>query len=105
MQKCGNLVGFEKKVLKNEHLFARTGFDTAGLPASQPAENEPIQIFFFIRPWSFNFSRAKKVSTPHRKDKEAALLNEVQFLLTLQHIGIPRAYGIYDMKLKGRRAP
>ena len=45
-----------------------------------------------------------KVSTPHCKHKEAALLNEVQFLLTLQHIGIPRVYGIYDMKLKGRRA-
>jgi hypothetical protein len=36
--------------------------------------------------------------------KRTKLLNEVQFLLALSHDGIPHAYGIYDMKLKGERA-
>jgi serine/threonine protein kinase len=38
----------------------------------------------------------------HEKES-AALLNEVHFLMTLSHVGIPRAYGIYDMNLKGNR--
>jgi serine/threonine protein kinase len=33
--------------------------------------------------------------------QRALLLNEVQFLLTLSHVGIPQTFGIYDMKLKG----
>jgi serine/threonine protein kinase len=36
-------------------------------------------------------------------NERTLLLNEVQFLLTLNHVGIPQAYGIYDMKLKGER--
>jgi serine/threonine protein kinase len=39
----------------------------------------------------------------HDDTRRTALLNEVQFLLTLDHVGIPRAYGVYDMKLKGER--
>ena len=31
-------------ILANEHLLAKFGFDTAGLPASQAAENEPRQV-------------------------------------------------------------
>jgi serine/threonine protein kinase len=36
-------------------------------------------------------------------NKRALLLNEVQFLLELNHDGIPRAFGLYDMNLKGNR--
>jgi serine/threonine protein kinase len=38
-----------------------------------------------------------------QESRRAALLNEVQFLINLHHVGIPRAYGIYDMNLKGNR--
>jgi serine/threonine protein kinase len=36
-------------------------------------------------------------------DKKAQLLNEAQFLLKLNNPRIPRAYGLYDVKIKGER--
>merc|ERR1719235_213816 len=38
-----------------------------------------------------------------QENESTALQNEVHFLMTLSHVGIPRAYGIYDMNLKGNR--
>ena len=34
-----------RRELSNAYLVAKFGFDAAGLPASQPAENEPCKIF------------------------------------------------------------
>ena len=36
-------------------------------------------------------------------DEKSQLINEVQFLLRLQHEGIVRACGIYQVKVEGRK--
>ena len=37
-----------RQELSNEYLLEKIGVDTAGLPASQPAENEPSKVSNFI---------------------------------------------------------
>jgi serine/threonine protein kinase len=41
------------------------------------------------------------LKSTHEEDRQSQLFNEARFLMTLQNKNIPRAYGIYEVKLQG----
>jgi serine/threonine protein kinase len=91
-------------------LLCRAGCLVRDLPdhiAFLPEADQPSATLRLARPTSSRTATAAEivaVKVTAEEDKMTQLLNETNVLLNLQHDGIVRAYGVYEVKVHDERA-